>query len=253
MGKMGGPKHLKRKPAPKFWPIHRKDNRWVVKPGVGSHGAAASLPLLVVLRDILNVARTRREVDVILRRGNIKIDGVVHTNDDYPVGLMDVIDIPALKKTYRVLPLLGKGLRLHSIGLDEKEFKLCKIVNKTTVTRGNVQLNLHDGRNQLIKVVDPRKPSEDVYKTNDLLKIKLPSQEILGHLRFEPGVLALVESGRNVGRWGEIVKISEPSVYDATAVLRDSNGEDFETVVAYLFPIGKGEPWISLPVEAEKA
>ena len=252
MGKLGGTKHLKRKPAPKFWPIHRKEYRWVVKPGVGPHGAASSLPLLVVLRDILDVARTRHEVDLILGRGEIKIDGVVRTNDDFPVGLMDVIDIPVLKKTYRVLPLLGKGLRLHGIGLDEKEFKLCKILNKTTIARGNVQLNLHDGRNQTIKVVDPKKPSEDIYKTNDLLKIKLPSQEILGHLRFEPGVLALVDSGRNVGRWGEVVKITEPNVYGSTAVLRDSNGEDFETVVDYLFPIGKGEPWISLPAQEEK-
>ena len=252
MGKMGGTKHLKRKPAPSFWPIHRKEYRWIVKPGVGPHGIA-SLPLLVVLRDILNVARTRREVDVILGRRNVMIDGVVRCDDDYPLGLMDVMDIPALKKTYRILPLPRKGLRPCGIGLDEKEFKLCKIVNKTTLNRGNVQLNLHDGRNQLIKVVDPKKPSEDVYRTNDLLKMKLPSQEILGHLRFEPGVLALVESGRNVGRWGEVVKLSEPNVHGSTAILRDSKGEDFETVVDYLFTIGKGKPWINLPVEEETA
>ena len=250
---MGGTKHLKRKPAPNFWPIHKKEHRWIVKPGVGPHRAAASLPLLVVLRDILNLARTRREVDVILERRNVIVDGVVRRGDDFPVGLMDVIDIPVLKKTYRILPLPRKGLRPYGIEFNEKEFKLCKIVNKATINRGNIQLNLHDGRNKLIKVVDPRKPLEDVYKTNDLLKIKLPSQEIMGHLRFEPGVLALVESGRNVGRWGEVVKLSEPNVYGSTAILRDSKGEDFETVVDYLFTIGKGEPWINLPIEEEPA
>ncbi len=223
-----------------------------MKPGVGPHGAA-SLPLLVILRDILKIAGTRREVDVILGRRNVLVDGVIRCEDDFPVGLMDVVHVPTLMKAYRILPLLRKGLRPCSIGLDEKEFKLCKIVNKTTLDEGNIQLNLHDGRNKLVKVVDPKKPLEDVYKINDLLKIKLPSQEILGHLRFEPGVLALVESGRNVGRWGEVVRLSEPNVYGSTAILRDSRGEEFETVVDYLFTIGKGEPWISLAVEEETA
>jgi small subunit ribosomal protein S4e len=250
---MGGTKHLKRRPAPNFWPIHRKEYRWVVKPGAGPHRAAASLPLLVILRDMLNVARTRREVDVILEGANVKVDGVVRKRDDYPVGLMDVLEIPALNKVYRVLPQLGKGLRLHSIKPDEKGFKLCKIVNKTTVAGGNIQLNLHDGRNHIVQVVDPKKPTEDVYKANDLLKVGLLSQEVLGHLAFEPGVIALVERGRNVGRWGEVVRVSNPSFYGATAVLADSNGEEFETVVDYLFPIGKGEPWITLPAEDEKA
>ncbi|MEM2093685.1 MAG: 30S ribosomal protein S4e [Candidatus Bathyarchaeia archaeon] len=253
MGKMGGTKHLKRKPAPDFWPIHRKGFRWIVKPGPGPHPVKDSLPLLVIIRDILGIAKTRNEAREILRRENVKVDGVIRRRDDYPVGLMDVIEIPAIKKTYRVLPELRRGLRLHIIGPEEKDYKLCKIVNKTTVAKGNIQLNLHDGRNHVVKILDPTKPAEDVYKTDDLLKVKLPSQEILAHLKFEPGILALVCSGRHVGRWGEVISIGQPSLYGATAILKGSGGEEFEAPLDYLFPIGKGEPWISLPTDVEEA
>ena len=53
MAKMGSRKHLKRYKAPKSWPIHPKEDTWTVKPAPGSHAIEDSLPLLVIIRDIL--------------------------------------------------------------------------------------------------------------------------------------------------------------------------------------------------------
>jgi len=247
MGKKGGSKHLQRKPAPSFWPIPRKEYRWVVKPRPGPHRSAESLPLLVVLRDILALGKTRREVDVLLSRGNVKVDGITRRNDDFPVGLMDVIEVPALNKVYRVLPIPGKGLGLHEVPKEESGFKLCKITGKTTGRGGHIQLNLSGGRNIVVKVADPVNPMEDVYKTGDLLKISIPKVEVLAHLKFEEGVLALIEGGRNAGQWGEVVKISRPSVYSSTVTIRNSEDQEIETLSNYIFPIGKGDTWIGLP------
>ena len=94
MGKKGKTARLKRKPAPAFWPIHRKDLPWVVKPQSGSHSLENCLPLTLVLRDILGVAQTRKEGQLILAQGKVLVDGKIRKRDESPVGLMDVISMP---------------------------------------------------------------------------------------------------------------------------------------------------------------
>ncbi|MDQ1280205.1 MAG: small subunit ribosomal protein S4e [Thermoproteota archaeon] len=248
MGKIGGSKSLKRMPAPDDWPISKKGFKWVVKSKAGPHSLEQSLPLLIILRDVLHLAKTRKEAQLILFEKNVKIDGKVKTDDDYPVGLMDVIEIPGINETYRLLPIHNRGLSLHAITGDEKEFKLCKIMNKTTVNGGDLQLNLHDGRNILMKTTDTIHNGEKIYATLDLLKVKLPTSEILGHLKFDEGVLVLVTAGKNTGRLGKVVKITKESgSTQRTITLEDDEANKFETISDYVFPVGKGEPWISIP------
>ena len=158
MGKKGKQQHLKRLPAPKFWPIHRKEAQWIVKPRPGPHKIHQCIPLILIVRDMLQLVKSRREAKIVLSEGQVKVDRKIRKNDDYPVGLMDVIEIPVINASYRVLPALRKGLILHSITSKESESKLCQIINKTTVTGGHLQLNLHDGRNILCKVEDSKNP-----------------------------------------------------------------------------------------------
>ena len=77
MGKKGKTARLKRKPAPAFWPIHRKELPWVAKPSSGSHSLEKCLPLTLVLRDILGVAQTRKEGKLILAQGKVIVNGKV--------------------------------------------------------------------------------------------------------------------------------------------------------------------------------
>ncbi|MCJ7608320.1 30S ribosomal protein S4e [Candidatus Bathyarchaeota archaeon] len=247
MGKKGGSKHLKAKPAPAFWPIHRKEDRWTVRPSPGPHAIGESLPLLVVLRDMLSLGKTRREVTILLSQGNVKVDGVVRKDDDFPIGLMDVIEIPALSRVYRVLPIQGKGLRLHEAPKEERDYKLCKITDKNTIRGGHIQLNLTGGRNLTVKVVDPKNPQEATYKTSDLLRVSVPHVEILAHLPFLEGVLALISKGKDAGEWGEVIKISTPNYYGTSVTIRNAEDREIETISEYIFPVGKGEAWISLP------
>src|SRR4030042_1686301 len=151
MAKKGGSKHLKRLPAPANWPIHRKEFKWVAKPKPGPHSVERSLPLLLIVREILGFVKTRNEAKIMLSAGQIKVDGRVIREDDYPVGMMDLIEISSIKKSYRILPS-HKGLKLHTLQGNEKDFKLCKIVSKTTAKGGHLQLNLHDGKNVLVKI-----------------------------------------------------------------------------------------------------
>src|SRR4030067_2909448 len=207
MGKKGKTARLKRKPAPRFWPIHRKELPWIVKPSPGSHSLQKCLPLTLVLRDILGVAQTRKEAKMILAQGKVQVDGKVIRKDDFPVGLMDVISMPDMNKHYRVMPS-HKGLVLASISKEESNTKLVRVEDKTTVKNG-MQIAVHVGSNILIKVADPKNPREAIYEKFDTLKITFPEKQVTLNLKTKEGNLAVLTGGKNIGKLGKIVEIEK--------------------------------------------
>lgn len=241
-------KHLKSPAAPAFWPILRKKYKWVVKPSPGPHPVTRCMPLLMVVRDVLKLAETAREARKLIGQGYFIIDGRVRRDYKYPVGVMDVIEVKELNVFYRVVPIPVKFLGLVEISRDEATYKLCRIENKTTVKNGHVQLNLHDGRNVLVKVNDPKNPVEDVYDTLGTLQISIPNQGVLNYVPLREGVLAIITGGRNVGRVGKVVSITRGMRrYRSIVTLEDKGGSRFQTSLDYVFPIGLDKPLVTLP------
>ncbi len=254
MGRKGKTARLKRKPAPKFWPIHRKEDPWVLKPSSGPHNLQNSLSLTLVLRDILGIAQTRKEAQTILHMGKVLVDGKVKLNDDFPVGLMDIISIPSADKYYQILTN-SKGLALAEITKDETAQKLCRIDDKMTVP-GGVQLNLHDGSNLLIKVADPKNPQEDIYDTFDILKIKIPSKEIAGCIQLKEGHYAIITGGKNIGVKGKIVEIEKTEAKkrkNALVVVEDEKGGRYQTILDFVFTLNENRPKVAPPTEEEES
>lgn len=249
MGKKGGSTVLKRKPAPRIWPIHRKEFVWVVRPTPGPHSLESCLPITLILRDVLKVAKTRREAKIIAAQGKVYVDGKIRRNDRFPVGLMDVISIADIGKYFRILPS-HKGLMLHPISKEETSFKLCRIEGKTVVKNGHIQLNLHDGSNVLVKVADPKNPQEDVYNTFDTLKLSLPERRIIEHVKMKKNAYAIITGGKNMGRYGRIVEIEEAKGKkrkDAIVTIEDGKGNRYQTTLNFVFAVGETRPLISLP------
>jgi len=247
MGRKGGRKHLKREKAPRSWPIHPKEFQWAIRPSPGPHAQESSLPLSILLRDVLGYAKNTRESKIVLAQNRVSVDGKIRRDHKFATGLMDVIELPDANISYRILPAVGKGLTALRIPKDEAKAKLCRIEGKTTLNKGHVQLNLHDGRSIVIPVQDARNPTNDVYGTRDTLRISIPTQKILGHFKFAEGAYAMVTSGRNLGRHGKIMKI-EPSTAArrATALMEDTSGNRFETIADYLFVVGEDKPIIKI-------
>jgi small subunit ribosomal protein S4e len=246
MGKRGKTGRLKRNPSPDFWPIHRKELTWVVKPASGPHSLENCLSLTLVLRDVLGVAKTKKEVGMILSEGKVMVDGKVRRKTDFPVGLMDVISIPALNKFYRVFPT-HKGLSLVSIGKNEAGFKLCRVEDKTKVSNG-VQVALNDGSNILIKVADSKNAAEVPYETFDILKMNLPDKQVSGSIKTKVGNFAVITGGKNIGKIGRIVEIEKTEAKKrraALAVIEDEKGARYQTVLDFVFSIGEKEAIIS--------
>jgi small subunit ribosomal protein S4e len=246
MGKKGKTARLKRNPAPKFWPIHRKEFTWVVKPSSGPHTLEDSLSLTLVLRDILRLAKTKKEASMILAQGKLSVDGKIRRRADFPVGLMDVIAMPDADQYFRVMPS-PKGLVLAKIGKSEASFKLVRVENKNTV-EGAVQVALHDGSNILVKVADPKNPVEVSYDTFDILKINLPKKEVASKIKTKIGNLAIITGGKNIGKKGRIVEIEKTEAKkrkNALVVVEDETGAKYQTILSFVFSIGETTPLIT--------
>lgn len=239
MAIMGSRKHLKRFKAPKHWPIHPKENKWTTKPNAGPHAIEESLPLILIVRDILGVADNAREAKRIINNGEILVDGRVRKDYKFPVGFMDVIEIPKTESVYRVLPDEKGRLILYPIATENKDFKLCKITNKTIIKGGKTQLNLHDGRNCLV---------DEEYKAGGVVILKVPEQEVSDLIKFEEGTIGLITGGKHIGEIGKIKEINiTKSSMPNTVEMETEDKKTFLTLKDYVFVIGKDKPAITLP------
>jgi small subunit ribosomal protein S4e len=249
LGKKGKVGRLKRKPAPRFWPVHRKEAVWIVRPSSGPHSLEKCLPLSLILRDILEVAETRKEAKKIISQGKVYVDGKVRRKDDFPVGLMDVISMPDVNKFYRILPS-HKGLFLNPISKEEASFKLFRVEGKTIIKNGTSQVALHDGSNLFINVEDLKSPTKVVYETFDTLKVGLPEKQVLDQLKTKKGNIAIITGGKNIGKQGKIVEIEKTEAKkrrNALVVIEDETGNCYQTILDFVFSIGSAKSLISLP------
>lgn len=238
MANMGSRKHLKRFKAPKMWPIHAKEETWTTKPSAGPHAIDKSLPLVMILRDILGLAANAREAKIILNNGEVLVDGTPRKDHRFPVGFMDVVSIPKIGKHYRVIPDYKGRLVLHEIDEKDASFKLVSIEDKTTIKGGKTQLNLHDGRNVIV--------DEDEYKTSDVLVLEVPEQKVSDSIKFETGSIGLIIGGKHIGELGQIDSINVTKSSKSNTVLMETDEGLFLTLTRYVFVIGKDKPVISL-------
>ena len=238
MANMGSRKHLKRFKSPKTWPIHQKENTWTVKPAAGPHSIKGSLPLMIVVRDILGIADNSREAKTIINNGEVLVDGRARKDYKFPVGFMDVIQIPKNNGIYRILSDSKGRLLLHEIKEENLEFKLCKVEKISLVKGGKTQLGLHDGRNVL---------TEETLKVGDVVKLQIPDQEILENIAFEEGNIGLVTGGKHTGEIGTIKEINITKSSMSNTVVIETKNNTFLTLKDYVFVIGNEEPIISLP------
>ncbi|MDK2825394.1 SSU ribosomal protein S4E [Methanolobus vulcani] len=232
-------KHQKRISVPNSWQISKKSNKWITSTRPGPHNKQQSIPLGVVLRDMLGVVDTRAEAKRVLSEGNVLVDGVIRKDLRFPVGLLDVITIPLENVAYRML-LDRKGrLEVHRLE-DVNANKLCRISGKTVLKGGAVQLNLNDGTNLV---------GSNDYKTKDSLILSLPDKSIVKHIKYEVGNLAMIVGGRHTGEIGTIKEINtvKSSRHNTVSI---SGDYEFETIEDFVVVIGEKEPEIKLGGEA---
>ena len=236
-------KHQKRIAAPGSWQISRKTAWWTVKSRPGPHPKDRSIPLLLIVRDMLKLADNSKEAKRILNEGKILIDGRIRKDRKFPVGIFDILSIPEIEANYMVLMDKRGKLLLHPISSEEARNKLCRVENKRMLRGGVIQLNLHDGRNLLLGDEDGE------IRTHDSIMLALDSNAISQHFAYKVGSKAMVIGGRHSAQIGEIEEIKVVRSPEPNVVILKSleDGASFETIEDYLFVVGEDK--IAIPVK----
>ncbi len=215
--------HLKRLAAPKTWILDRKANIFTVHPTSSGHPLQMSLPLGIIIRDVLRLTNTMKETQKLLNSTEVLVDHRRRKDYHLAVGLFDVLRIPALKKAYRVtLDRKGRVIVKEINGADQ-ELKPCKVTGKSLLRAGKIQYHLHDGKNII---------TEKTAKVGDTLLMALPQFQIKEVLQFKPGMLVFFTSGKHSGDVGELKQVK------GNTVTYTSKGNDIETAKAYAFVLG---------------
>jgi len=224
-------KHLKRLAIPKSWSVKKRGIVFIAKPNPGPHSIKFGVSLVLIIRDMMGIAKNSKEVKKILHDNEILVDGIRRKELKFPVGFMDVIEF---KKNNEYFRIVLKKSKLNIVVIDKKEagIKPCRITGKSTL-KGKIQLNLYDGKNILVE--------KDNYKVGDTIVIGLPKQDIKEHIKLEKGCLIYLIGGKHIGDIGKIEDIISNKI-----TYKRENGDIVETLKKYVFVIGKDKPVISL-------
>ena len=223
--------HQKRLSVPDSWPVERKTETFTVKADAGPHGEAG-VPLLIVLRDVLGYADSRKEARYALDQDSVLINGKPVSDEERPVGMFDILAFREREEYYRVFPDEGGRLSLTPVDADAAGSKLGKIVGKQQIPGGDTQLTLHDGRTLLVE-------DDTSYSSNDSIVVSNNEEEVVAHFTYEEGALVTAVRGAHAGRIGRIEEIQvTPGSSDNNVLIEDFEGDDdFETVEEYVVVI----------------
>jgi len=229
----GPKKHIKRIAAPKHWMLDKMTGIFAPKVKPGPHKTKESIPLILLIRNRLKYALTYKEVNMILLKRYIKVDGKVRTDLKYPIGFMDVITIEKTKDAFRLLYNVKGRFSLVRLNQEqETKYKLCKITRAQMGPGGIPFITTHDGRTI-------RYPHPNI-KVGDTVKLDLETGKIDKHMKFHIGNIVMITGGKNLGRVGTIKKLEKHVGAHTVAYIEDLAGHQFSTLSHNLFVIGEG-------------
>jgi len=186
--------HRARQEMPKTWVLKKKGTKYI-----SANGNTNTVPIFVVIRDMMNIAKNRKEVKKILKEKEVKINNKKINDNKFPVGLNDTIEID---KKYYIL-ILGENKKLLVKEIKENsDKKILKVINKKSVKNNKIQVNCTNGRNYLVDNKESKK-----IKVGCSVIVDLKNKKIIDILPLEAGKEVLIIKGKHIGKRGIIEKI----------------------------------------------
>lgn len=181
--------HLTRTRTSKRYPIPRKGTKYVAR---ARDNSLKGIPVVVAVRDMLKLARSAKEVKFMISKKLLEVNGLKVKDLRDSLNLFSIFGIG--KKKY-ILSLLPTGR--FTLEETKKEHRICKVVNKTALKDGKIQLNLHDGGNLI---------SKEKVSVGDSIELDFKGK--IGRvLHLDKGKKVFIDSGRNIGKEGKIESI----------------------------------------------
>lgn len=201
-------KHQKRLPAPKHYPIKRKDYTYVASVK-GSRSSENAVPAVVLLREVLGYADDEKEAKQIVEEGGILRNGEALTDIQQGVGVLDNVELPEADEKYRIV---RKGKYLQFVPVEDDRV-VTKITGKSASGESLVY-RLHNGENYRTK---------DDYDTGSTLVFNSNVEEI----ELEEGQEVLAIDGKHAGETGKLEDIHEEKRKSDTGVVEAE--KEFQT------------------------
>lgn len=223
--------HIKRLAAPVAWRLRRKQRTFTSKPSPGPQKYERALTITIVLRDILQVARTTRECKKLLQQGSVLMNGKARKDHRFAVGLFDIIDLPLVNERYMILYDKTGRLTAQKVSKEAAACKAVKIIGKTMLPGKKIQLNLFDGGNILVQ--------KDEYIVGDTLMLAA-TNEVEKHLKFERGATIYLIGGKHKGKVGTLEEIKPMEGIQPDRIIFKTKEKTIETLRDYAYVIEKG-------------
>jgi len=190
--------HIKKNKMPVSWPVPRKGKgkRFVAVP---SHASSKGISLLFLIRDVLKLAKTRKEAKYMTFNGMVKVNNKIRKDENFPVQVFDVVNLEKANLNYR-LEIVNKKFNLKEISAKDSKTKIVKIKGKKILGKGKIQMNLDDGQNILTK---------EKFSVGDSIVLDTINNKVEKILPLKKGANIEVILGKHAGEKGELVGFEE--------------------------------------------
>ena len=181
---------------PKKWPIERKGTTYVVRPNFNLKNG---IPILLVLTNMLNLARNRKEAKQAIHLKQILVNGKPVNDEKNSVSLFDTITIIPSDEHYRIELSKRKKFGLKRIKESESKEKIAKVIGKKVLKKKKIQINLGDGNNVL---------SDLKCNVNDSVLLNLKNKKLEKCIPLKENAKVVVFEGKHAGEDGRVEKIN---------------------------------------------
>ncbi len=174
-------------------PLARKGSKYVA---TAMRFSKSTVPVVIAVRDMLNLASTMKEVKQMVHDKMLKINGKFVRDIHQPIPIFGVFQAD---KSYKISIKPTGRFELEETS---DATRIVKVIGKTVVWNGDVQYNLHDGTNII---------SKEKINVGDSLVVDFENK-IKKHLTVEKGKKVFVISGSNIGESGAITSVDGNNV-----------------------------------------
>lgn len=131
--------------------------------------------------------------------GQVKVNGRERKDEDFPVQVLDVVNLEKAKLNYR-LEIVNKKFSLKEISAKDAEKKIVKISGKKILAKNVIQMNLDDGQNFV---------SKDKFSVGDSALLNTKTNKIEKILPLKEGANVEIVMGKHAGEKGKLVAFEE--------------------------------------------
>jgi len=177
-------------------PIKRKGTKYVAR---ALHAHTTSVPAVLAIRDMLNLARTAKEVKEMIKDKAVKINNRIITDYRDSIQIFNVLSVNAKNFVLGLSETTGK---FEFKDIKDANKRICQIIGKVILPGKKIQINLHDGTNFIGK---------NDMKVNDTVILD-SSGKLLKHIPSVQAKEITIMSGKYIGKHGTVKAVSGKNV-----------------------------------------